>query len=141
MYRKVAKRVLMSVLPLAALCGCGESKSTGDVADPEVYVSIAADANFVRFADRDSIAIYLDRAHEAGFNHVVLDVKPNYGKVLYYSEYLPYLDYIEGITPEPLGRDWDYLQAFIDECHKRGMRLSASFSVMPVGSPYWQRGY
>lgn len=140
-YRTIAKCVLMSVLPVAAFCGCGTTKTADETAEPEVYVSIAADANFVRFANRDSIAIYLDRAHEAGFNHVVLDVKPNYGKVLYFSDHLPYLDYIEGITPEPLGRDWDYLQAFIDECHKRGMRLSASFSVMPVGSPYWQRGY
>lgn len=108
--------------------------------NPEVYVTIGADPNFVRFSSLDSIRRYLDLCAEAGFNHVVLDVKPNYGKVLYRSEILPYLDYIEGVTPEPLGRDWDYLQCFIDECHSRGMRLSASFSVLPVGSPYWQRG-
>lgn len=107
---------------------------------PEVYVTIAADANFIRFSDRDTIDWYLDRCREAGFNHVVLDVKPNYGKVLYRSQYLPYLDFIEGVTPEPLNRDWDYLQYFLDGCHKRGMRLSASFSVMTYGSPYWQRG-
>lgn len=107
---------------------------------PEVYVTIAADANFVRFSNPDSIRWYLDRCRESGFNHVVLDVKPVYGKVLYYSQYIPYLDYIEGVTEQPLGRDWDYLQFFIDECHKRDMRLSASFSIMPCGSPYWQRG-
>ena len=71
------------------MCGCGSTKTADATAEPEVYVSIAADANFVRFANRDSIAIYLDRAHEAGFNHVVLDVKPNYGKVLYYSDHRP----------------------------------------------------
>lgn len=108
--------------------------------DPEVYITIAADANFLRFSDKDSITWYLDKAKEAGFNHVVLDVKPNYGKVLYRSRYLPYLDYIEGVTDQPLGRDWDYLQYFIDQCHTRDMRLSASFSIMPCGSAYWQRG-
>lgn len=111
-----------------------------EIPEPEVYVSIAADANFIRFSDRDSINWYLDRCKETGFNHVVLDVKPNYGKVLYRSNTLPYLDYIEGVTPEPLNRDWDYLQYFIEQCHDRDMRLSASFSVMPCGSPYWQRG-
>lgn len=108
--------------------------------EPEVYITIAADANFVRFSNQDSIVWYLDKARDAGINHVVLDVKPNYGKVLYRSQYLPYLDYIEGITAQPLGRDWDYLQFFIDECHKRDMRISASFSIMPCGSAYWQRG-
>ena len=108
--------------------------------EPEVYITIAADANFVRFSNQDSITWYLDKARDAGINHVVLDVKPNYGKVLYRSQYLPYLDYIEGVTEQPLGRDWDYLQFFIDECHKRDMRLSASFSIMPCGSAYWQRG-
>lgn len=107
---------------------------------PEVYITIAADANFIRFSNRDSISWYLDRCRDAGFNHVVLDVKPNYGKVLYRSQYLPYLDHIEGLTEQPLGRNWDYLEFFIDECHRREMKLSASFSVMPCGSPYWQRG-
>lgn len=120
---------------LTSACG----KQSPGVA-PEVYVTIAADANFTRFANRDSITWYLEKCHETGINHVVVDVKPNYGKVLYRSEHLPYLDYIEGVTPEPLGRDWDYLQYFIDECRRLGMRVSASFSVMPCGSPYWQRG-
>ena len=117
------------------------SKASAAAPDgPEVYVTIAADGNFLRFSDQDSIRWYLDRCREAGFNQVVLDVKPNYGKVLYRSDYLPYLDFIEGVTDKPLGRDWDYLQFFIDECHRRDMRLSASFSIMPCGSPYWQRG-
>lgn len=127
---------LLSILSLL-IASC--SHQTGKPS-PEVYITIAADANFMRFSNQDSIVWYLDKARDAGINHVVLDVKPNYGKVLYRSQYLPYLDYIEGITDQPLGRDWDYLQFFIDECHKRDMRLSASFSIMPCGSAYWQRG-
>lgn len=115
-------------------------KEKSRVKEPEVYVTIAADANFLKFSNRDSINWYLDKCQDAGINHIVLDVKPNYGKVLYRSDYLPYLDYIEGVTPKPLGRDWDYLQYFIDESHRRGMRLTASFSIMTCGSPYWQRG-
>ncbi|MDE7458614.1 MAG: family 10 glycosylhydrolase [Muribaculaceae bacterium] len=128
--------LLLSILSML-IASC--SHQTGKPS-PEVYITIAADANFMRFSNQDSIVWYLDKARDAGINHVVLDVKPNYGKVLYRSQYLPYLDYIEGITDQPLGRDWDYLQFFIDECHKRDMRLSASFSIMPCGSAYWQRG-
>ncbi|MDE5567474.1 MAG: family 10 glycosylhydrolase [Muribaculaceae bacterium] len=138
------KKLLVAIIALLSLVAANVSCSTVAAKDidtePEVYVTIAADANFLRFSDKDSIVWYLDKAHEAGINHVVLDVKPNYGKVLYCSQYLPYLDYIEGITEQPLARDWDYLQFFIDECHRRGMRLSASFSIMPCGSGYWQRG-
>ncbi len=124
---------------LLSISSCS-ANNTESADEPEVYVSCAADANFIRFSDRDSITWYLEKCHETGFNHIVLDVKPNYGKVLYRSDYLPYLDYIEGVTPEPLNRDWDYLQYFVDECHRLGMRITASFSVMPCGSPYWQRG-
>lgn len=129
------KHIIILFLSFIAIYGTISATDT-----PRAYVSIAADANFLRFSSRDSIDFYLDQAHDAGFNHIVLDVKPNYGKVLYRSQILPYLDFIEGVTPEPLGRDWDYLQYFIDGCHSRDMKLSASFSMMPVGSPYWQRG-
>lgn len=135
--------ILKFFAPVAAtmlLAGCSGSSKAPEAEEPEVYVAIGADPNFLRFSTRDSITHYLEKSREAGFNHVLLDVKPNYGKVLYRSSYLPYLDYIEGLTPEPLGRDWDYLQYFIEESHRLGMRLSASFSVMPCGSPYWQRG-
>ncbi len=132
--------IAIMVASIFATGSCTKAKAGEKQAVPEVYVTIAADANFLRFSSRDSITFYLEQAHKAGFNHVVLDVKPNYGKVLYRNEYLPYLDYIEGVTDEPLGRDWDYLQYFIDECRRLDMRISASFSVMPCGSPYWQRG-
>lgn len=137
------KKILSFIFLLAisvAVFSTSPNTGTTKAASPEVYVTIGADPNFLRFSHKDSIDIYLDKCLDAGFNHVVLDVKPNYGKVLYRSKYLPYLDFIEGITDEPLGRDWDYLQYFIDACHKRNMRLSASFSVLPCGSPYWQRG-
>ena len=138
-------RKLLCLIPLCLIAitlstACRKTTPKPADAGPEVYLTIAAETNFIRFSDRDSITWYLEKAHEAGFNHIVLDVKPNYGKVLYRSDYLPYLDYIEGMTDAPLGRDWDYLQFFIDECRRLGMRISASYSIMPVGSPYWKRG-
>lgn len=134
------KKILSIITSLLAVTYMSAISGRDSRPEPEVYITIGADANFLRFADRDSVPIYLDKCQESGINHIVLDVKPNYGKVLYRSSLLPYLDFIEGLTPEPLNRQWDYLQTFIDECHNRSMRLSASFSVMPCGSPYWKRG-
>lgn len=140
--RKLSKIIIIAIAALAAtsITATSTDGNKGRNGEPEVYVTFGADANFIRFSNPDSIAWYVEKCHQNGINHIVLDVKPNYGKVLYRSEYLPYLDFIEGITPQPLNRKWDYLQCFIDECHSRGMRLSASFSIMPCGSPYWQRG-
>lgn len=136
----LSKILVVAALAVIALSSLTAATDSSDRREPEVYVTIGAEPNFVRFSNRDSITWYLGKCHQTGINHVVLDVKPNYGKVLYRSKIIPYLDYLEKVTPEPLDRDWDYLQYFIDECHRLGMRLSASFSIMPCGSPYWQRG-
>ena len=136
----LSKILVVAALAVIALSSLTAATDSSDRREPEVYVTIGAEPNFVRFSNRDSITWYLEKCHQTGINHVVLDVKPNYGKVLYRSKIIPYLDYLEKVTPEPLDRDWDYLQYFIDECHRLGMRLSASFSIMPCGSPYWQRG-
>ena len=83
--RAYIKRLLPAVCAVAIAASCAGSKKADSTSGPEVYVTIAADANFMRFSDRDSITWYLEKCHETGFNHVVLDVKPNYGKVLYRS--------------------------------------------------------
>ena len=40
-------------------------------------------ANFQRFSYPDSIRFYVDKCHEAGITHLVLDIKDNTGEVLY----------------------------------------------------------
>ena len=44
-------------------------------------------ANFQRFSYPDSIRFYVDKCHEAGITHLVLDIKDNTGEVLYPSKY------------------------------------------------------
>lgn len=44
-------------------------------------------ANFQRFSYPDSIRYYVDKCHEAGITHLVLDIKDNTGEVLYPSKY------------------------------------------------------
>lgn len=83
------------------------------------YLWFDAEANFERFSSKDSISYYLEKAKDVGFNQVVVDVKPIYGEVLYKSKILPPLTTVHNKVIE---RDWDYLQYFIDEAHRLGLK-------------------
>ncbi|WP_198652116.1 alpha amylase family protein [Chitinophaga deserti] len=97
------------------------------------YMWFDAEANFKRFSSKDSIRFYLDKTKAAGFNQVVIDVRPIYGDVLYKKTK----------TMHPLtqvGKDkrnvkWDYLQVFIDEARKRNLKVSVSTAIFPAGHP------
>lgn len=101
------------------------------------YLWICGEANFQRFATRDSIDYYLDKIKSTGFNTIAVDVKPIPGAVLFKSEVAPALTCVDTVSVE---RDWDYLQYFIDSAHKRGIKVVASACVFPAGSPWWHRG-
>ncbi|WP_298708275.1 alpha amylase family protein [uncultured Chitinophaga sp.] len=102
------------------------------------YMWFDAEANFKRFSSKDSIRFYLDKTKAAGFNQVVIDVRPIYGDVLYKKTK----------TMQPLtqvGKDkrhvkWDYLQVFIDEARKRNLKVSVSTAVFPAGHPQSKTG-
>ncbi len=117
------------------MSSCGNTKPM--VEEKPKYLWFCAEANFDRFATQDSITYYLEKARETGFNHVVVDVKPIYGKVLYKSDIIPELTMVDTLE---VNRDWDYLQYFIDEAHRLGMDVTASTCVFPAGSPWWHRG-
>jgi uncharacterized lipoprotein YddW (UPF0748 family) len=121
------KKVLYSIIALVLLVSCAQKQQ-----DKPKYLWMCLEANFERFATKDSVMFYLDKAKETGFNHIVVDVKGVEGKVMYESEYFPKLTEIYGFRCE---RDWDYLQFFIEQAHERGMGVSVSASIFPVGSP------
>lgn len=116
-----------------AACGSGHDAPT----EKPKQLWMCAEANFHRFASKDSITYYLEKARNTGFNEVVVDVKPIQGKVLYKSKILPQLTNVDTVEIE---RDWDYLQYFIDEGHRLGLKVIASACVFPAGSPWWHRG-
>lgn len=101
------------------------------------YLWFDAEANFKRFAYKDSISYYLEKAKTVGFNQVVVDVKPIYGKVLYNSKILPPLTKVNSKT---IYRDWDYLQYFIDEAHRLGLKVTVSTAIFPAGHPATNEG-
>ncbi|MDE6832253.1 MAG: family 10 glycosylhydrolase, partial [Muribaculaceae bacterium] len=131
--------VLAAAALTAGVVASCKGNADADVANAEKpkQLWMCAEANFHRFADRDSITYYLEKARETGFNQVVVDVKPIQGKVLYKSDILPPLTNVDTVE---VNRDWDYLQYFIDEGHRLGMKVVASACVFPAGSPWWHRG-
>lgn len=96
-----------------------------------------AEANFSRFSKKSNITYYLDKAKATGFNKIVVDVRPIQGDALFKSQYLAILTDINGYHVE---RDWDYLQFFIDEAHKRGLKVTASTTIFTAGKPTTKSG-
>lgn len=108
------------------------------------YIWIDATANFPRFANsKDNIREDLQKAKDAGFTDVVVDVRPSMGDVLYktsYTDQITKLDYWDGPNYRYFERTatWDYLQAFIDIGHELGLKVDAAFNTFVGGTlnPY-----
>lgn len=101
---------LFSALMLLASCA-----PQGGAEKPK-YMWMAID-NHARLSTRDSVVYYLDKCKDTGFNWAVLDVRGCDG--------IMYLDNV---------------QMFVEEAHKRGMKVSIAATIFPAGSPYWHRG-
>ena len=94
-----------------------------------IWVSSTASADVI--ADRESIAKFADRAGRAGIDTVILYAKELNGHVVYPSRIAPRLAEHRGVKYDT---NFDPLKAFIEECHKRGMRLHAAFDIFTEGN-------
>jgi hypothetical protein len=93
----------------------------------EKMLWLDADENFAtNFATRESTTALLDRIKAAGFNKIVVDVRPAEGNVLYNSSFMP----LYGGVAE---RGYDYLQFMLDEAKKRGMKVTVSAVIFGAG--------
>lgn len=103
------------------------------------YVWIDAAANFEDYAnDIERIAEDLARIKETGFTDVIVDVRPSTNGVLFTSSVEGPLERVDAWTSQGYvwlyrTADFDYLQAFIDEGHKLGLRVNASINTMTGG--------
>lgn len=148
--RRIISLLLAAAIPLmAASCvksSAHEPESPGNPEQPEpepdpvpevkdkpVVLWIDAEANFSRFRAKPDIKHYLDIAQDAGFNTIVVDVKPVQGDVLYESSFLPECRKLGYGTIE--NRGYDYLQFFIDEARRREMKIIVSTTIMTMGMP------
>ena len=73
-----------------------------------VAIWIDAEANFGRLKTKTDIRFWLDKVEKAGFNAIIVDVKPVQGDVLYDSDFLPTCTSLGGASVP--NRDYDYLQ-------------------------------
>jgi len=103
----------------------------------EKVLWLDAEANYERFADKAIIIYYLEKAKSVGFNKIVVDVRPVEGDALFKSKYLTPLTEMNG---KKVQRNWDYLQFFIDEAHKRDIKVAVSTTVFTGGTPSNKKG-
>jgi uncharacterized lipoprotein YddW (UPF0748 family) len=103
------------------------------------YVWIDCAANFFDYAnDRDKIAEDLARIKEVGFTDVIVDVRPTNGDVMFKSTVAAPMVRVDAWHKGSylwLERtaDFDYLQAFIEEGHKVGLKVNASVNTFVGG--------
>lgn len=112
--------------------------------DPEAtakprYVWIDAAGNFEQYANsQDNIKADLAKVKEAGFTDVIVDVRPTTGDVLFKSTGADAVTKIDvwsstGYVWAERTATWDYLQTFIDEGHKLGLKVNASINTFVGG--------
>ena len=117
--------------------GGGDTEEPTPYAEMEKELWFDASANFQRFSTKEGISHWLDKTKETGFNKIVVDVRSVQGDVLYKSDFLTEATTLGGVT---VHRDWDYLQYFIDEAHKRKLKVCVSTTIFPAGSPSTRSG-
>lgn len=141
----------LMVAGLFSLSSCSDKKGGIDYWDIEDdpadvykpikprYIWVDAAANFPDFANSiENITRDLTLAKNAGFTDIIVDVRSTTGDILYNS---PLCDQIKSMNAWIDGKkqtvyrtaEWDYLQAFIDEGHKLGLRIHAGFNTMTGG--------
>lgn len=103
------------------------------------YVWIDASANFRFFAnDREQIAADLAKIKETGFTDVIVDVRPTEGSVLFKSSVAPAATKLAAWVNGQYKfvnrtADFDYLEAFVEEGHKVGLRVNAAMNTFVGG--------
>lgn len=108
------------------------------IEEKPVYLWLDAEANFKRFSYQDSICYYLDKIKDTGFNHIVVDVRPIYGDVLYKKT--SFMTQLTSVGNFSRTLEWDYLQFFINEAKKRNLKVIVSTTIFPAGNPATREG-
>ncbi|WP_373758701.1 alpha amylase family protein [Bacteroides heparinolyticus] len=132
------KTIVLSVSVLLCLfMACGSLKGAPQVTEKNKLIWLDLSANWERFSHADSIKYYVQKCQDAGFNYLVLDVKGTASAVAYPSNIAPRLTEWKGVERMP---DYDFVKLFIDEAHRRGMKVLASFNIFCEGSGLFKRG-
>ena len=127
------KRLSVLVFLLSLL-----SCASKEVQKPSI-VWVEVGANFSEYGNsRENIAADCKRIADMGFTHVVVEVRPTSGNVLFKSKVAPALTRVARWTPEgmryfPRTEDFDYLEAWIESGHAAGLKVLAGVNMMVGG--------
>lgn len=119
---------------LLSLLSCASEK----VQKPSI-VWVEVGANFAEYGNsRQNIEADCKRIADMGFTHVVVEVRPTSGNVLFKSDVAPALTQVARWTPEgmryfPRTEDFDYLEAWIESGHAAGLKVLAGVNMMVGG--------
>ena len=103
------------------------------------YVWISCEGNWEEFANsKDNIVRDINKLKECGFTDLVVDVRPTNGGVLFKSSHAKAQTRMDCWTRsgyEFINRtaNFDYLQTFIDEGHKQGLKVHAVINTFVGG--------
>lgn len=117
----------------------GDDDDDTDTPKPR-FIWIDAAANFPDFADsKENIRRDLTLAKDAGFTHIVVDVRPTSGDVLFKTQKEQQVEWLgawlpAGYTKITRTATWDYLQAFIDIGHELELKVYAGFNTFTGGN-------
>lgn len=122
-------------LPLFVACSFQPNKNTVGGKTKLMWLDLSA--NWARFSNLDSVIYYVQKCQDAGFNYLVLDVKGTASAVAYPSNIAPRLTEWKGVER---AADYDFVKLFIEEAHKRGMKILGSFNVFCEGHGIFKQG-
>jgi uncharacterized lipoprotein YddW (UPF0748 family) len=130
---KLKKKDLKKYLAVSAaifLFGSGIfAQKITDAPRNTIWVSSTASRDVI--ASRESIAAFADKAKSVGIDTVILYTKELNGHVVYPSRIAPRLAEHRGVKYDT---NFDALKTFVEECHRRGMRLHAAFDIFTEGN-------
>ncbi|MGI6047685.1 MAG: alpha amylase family protein [Petrimonas sp.] len=132
-------KIILPFFMLTALLSCKKSDKTQSIS-PDItskLMWIDATANIHRFNNKDTIDFYLDKLKKLEFTDIVVDIRPISGHVLYDSEYAPKLLMW---NDKPITYTFDYLGYYIEQAHKRDLRVHASLNTFVAGHNYFDKG-
>ena len=105
----------------------------------DTYVWVSCEGNWEEFANsKENIVRDIARLKDCGFTDLVVDVRPTNGGVLFKSTHAEPQTRMDCWTDGGyrfINRtaDFDYLQTFIDEGHKQGLRVHAVINTFVGG--------
>ena len=83
---------------------------------------------------REEVDAILDRSVWLGLNAIVLQVRPACD-AMYASPFEPWSEYLSGRQGQAPAGDWDPLEYWVDEAHRRGLELHAWFNPYRARHP------